>query len=934
MSAWLVTSLARLRDARAVALGLVLLVFVTAGVAAAVPRLLARAADGVLRDEVGAAGVDVRNLQLVQEGRLPTDPSDPMTPIAETANALDEQVPPVVRSLVGSRSWAVDSPRWSIAGGLLNDRTVRFRVQQGAEAHLRLLSGTLPSAEVTDTVETDPQSTLSRTTSALQVALSADSARALHVTVGDTLGLSLDPTDELSQNGPAQAQITVSGIFGVVDPAAAYWFGDSSLEIPVIRNVSPLVSFQDVTVLVAPGAYGHLVADKVNGNYRFRYTWRDALDLGRLSDARVDDTIAALRRMETIFPATAATSGSVGPAAPAALRSGLLRLLQGYQADRAAAIAVIAVVGLGPGAVALATLALAVLHAARRRRVSLAVAASRGASSGQLVGSVVLEGSILAVPAALAGAATAALVVPGGPDAPSLAAAGAVAAAVVALLGAATRPGTLRARPRDERQDIVQRIGARRIAGEVFVVAISILAVVALRQRGLAPVASGDLVPAASGVDPLLVAAPALAGLATGLVALRLLPVPVGLLGAIAARGRGLLPMLALRRAARGGGAALLLVLLAATALGVFSAVVLAHLDGAASAVAWHEAGADFRIWNPNGVVPDELGAATLPGARAVASAYAAPSVDARARPFTLLALDAVAYETVTRGTPADPGMPPTIAAGARAGAASPGASAGPLPAIVGSGLATGAFPYTVGQDVDILVAGQRVTIRPVEIRDSFPAVDGSRFVVVDRSQLAAVPGQEALPATEVFVQAPPSAATALAAALDRRATGVGLVLDDRESIQAAVRATPVLVWVVLGVAAAAALAATYAVFAATLALALAGSDRTIETAHLRVFGLSRRQAAGLLALEHGPVAVAALLAGALLGSGMFAILLPALGLDAIIGTTADVPLSIDPAAAALLVVAIPAILVVGVGLGAVLERAMAPATAVRKGLE
>lgn len=925
MTGWLVASLARLRDARSVALGLVVLVFVTATVAAAVPRLLVRAADGALRDEVGAAGVDVRNLQFVQEGRLPTDPSDPVTPIAETADALESQVPAVVRSLVASRSWVVDSPRWSIAGGLLNDRTIRFRVQQGVESHLRLVSGTFPSPEVTVTEETDAVPGLALQTAAMQVGLSVDSARALHASVGDSLTLSLDPSDELSRSGRAQARVTVSGIFSVADPSAAFWFGDTSLQTPVIRNVSPLVSFQDVTALLAPGAYGSLVSGSSNVAYRFRYTWRDALALDRLSDSNVDDTIAALRRMETIFPASAATSGSVGPVAPAALRSGLLRLLEAHQADWSGAMAVIAVVGLGPVAVALATLALAALHAARRRRISLAVAASRGASPGQLVGSVVLEGLLLSVPAAAAGAAVARLAVPDGQDAISLAGAGAVAAAVVLLLAAAARPGTLRARPRDQRQDIVQRIGARRIAGEAFVVAVAALALIALRERGLA---AAEI---SGGVDPLVVAAPALAGLATGLVALRILPVPLAALGAVAARGRGLLPILALRRAARGGSAALLLVVLAATALGVFSSVVLAHLDGAAAAVAWQEVGADFRIWNPNGVVPDALDAGTLPGARAVAAAYAAPTIDSRARPISLVAVDAAAYEAVARGTPADPLLPAPLLAGAPSGVLAPGVA---IPAIVGSGLATGSFPFTVGQDVDILVQGQRVTIRPLEIRDAFPTIDGSQFVVLDRATLARAPGQLDLPATEVFVQAPPSAAASLAAALDRRATGVGLVLDDRAAIQAEVRAAPVLGSVVAGVALAAALAAAYAIFAVTLALALAGSDRSVETAHLRVFGLSRRQAAGLLALEHGPITVAAIVAGSLLGAGLFAVLLPALGLDAIIGSTADVPLSIDPVVVVLLLVAIPAILVVGVGLGAMLERATAPAFAVRKGFE
>ena len=84
---------------------------------------------------------------------------------------------------------------------------------------------------------------------------------------------------------------------------------------------------------------------------------------------------------------------------------------------------------------------------------------------------------------------------------------------------------------------------------------------------------------------------PLLLGLAAGIVAVRLYPLPVRFLAAVAARRRDLVPALALRRVARQPGvtAAPLLVLLLGVSVSVFAAVMAATLshaqEGAGSAV-------------------------------------------------------------------------------------------------------------------------------------------------------------------------------------------------------------------------------------------------------------------------------------------------------------------------------------------------------------
>ncbi len=94
-----------------------------------------------------------------------------------------------------------------------------------------------------------------------------------------------------------------------------------------------------------------------------------------------------------------------------------------------------------------------------------------------------------------------------------------------------------------------------------------------------------------NGFDPYLAAVPLLLGLAAGIVAVRLYPLPVRFLAAAAARRRDLVPALALRRVARQPGvtAAPLLVLLLGVSVSVFATVMAATLshaqEGAGSAV-------------------------------------------------------------------------------------------------------------------------------------------------------------------------------------------------------------------------------------------------------------------------------------------------------------------------------------------------------------
>ena len=194
-----------------------------------------------------------------------------------------------------------------------------------------------------------------------------------------------------------------------------------------------------------------------------------------------------------------------------------------------------------------------------------------------------------------------------------------------------------------------------------------------LRERGLLAASSATQLPAA---DPLIAAVPALAGIAAGLVALRLYPFPTRLFAAAAALRRDLVPVLAIRRATRAKGAGqILLILLATSAIGTFAAAILVSLDRSADAVAWHDVARRggyrpvrraFRESSTLPRLPGVQGAASVnQGAVSLGSARSRrccwPSTCSRTSPCWL---------------PPGPGLPPELL----------GAGGDPLPAIVSSG--------------------------------------------------------------------------------------------------------------------------------------------------------------------------------------------------------------------------------------------------------
>jgi hypothetical protein len=116
--------------------------------------------------------------------------------------------------------------------------------------------------------------------------------------------------------------------------------------------------------------------------------------------------------------------------------------------------------------------------------------------------------------------------------------------------------------------------------------------------------------------------------------------------------------------------------------------------------------------------------------------------------------------------------------------------------------------------------------------------------------------------------------------------------------------------------------------------MVLAGADRANEVALLRTLGLSDRQTGSLAVAEQGPTVAAAFVMGALLGLGLFVVLRPGLGLDAVVGSRLDVPLDLDAAILAVVIVVLGAAVVGAILLGALAGRSASSIAVVRRGLD
>ena len=903
---------------------LALIVAVTAFLAVSGPRLFNRVADDGLRHAIRRAEPIERNLQLGQIGFL--GGAGGLQSVADAGSRLEAELPESVRALIVGRTHYAESVNWSVVDPPRQQPSwLTFRFAEGAEERVTFVAGRPPTAETTlipgrrGTLPGDPEDA-----TVFEVALSTQIAAELGVAPGDRIELVPDTDDALVGrfSSPVRAAADVVGLYAVNDPDDEFWMNDPSLDLPTVIVVNPNLRLLYGTALLSADAYPELIGKGLPA----RYAWRLFIDPERLDAGGLDELSGDLRQMRTAYPQFVTT---LFDADVTTLQTGFPDLLDEFAAERRTAEAVLVTAALGPAAVATAAVALVALLMVHRRRRAVTLVRGRGASIAQLLASHLVEGLLIAIPAAAAAYLAAVNLVAGrdSPLSPVLAAVVAGGAALGLVL-TVLRPAIAPLRDVERESPSAAHASPRRISFEVLVIVMAAGGAYLLRQRGIAGgSAAGDL----AGVDPLLAAVPALIGLAVGLVTVRLYPLPLAVAGWFADGWRGMVPAFGLRRAARTGeiGSLPLIVLLVTVAIGAFSSTILITLERGQAAAAWQEVGADLAIAPGTRPFPSDFDAGSLSGVEAAASLHVdigALGGRGGAR-VEVNALDTPAYADVTAGTGADADLP-------RALRDPTGPEQAAIPAIVSDELATGGSgQIRRGDEVEMLVAARTVLVRVIDVRDTFPgvAVDGA-WMVVPLNSLRDAVGDRAFPASVIFLRAPGVSAASVQDAMDEilpatRVTGRSEALEE-------LQAGPLVRGVGVGFILAVAIAIAYAALATTIALVLVAAVRSRETAHLRTLGMTARGLLALSIIEHGPAVLTATVIGVALGVGVAWFVAPGLDLAVLIGSPIEVALVVDPLVAGLLLMALVVVLAVGIGLSSWIGRRASLSGSTRQGIE
>jgi len=892
----------RLRAERLGTVLLFLLILLTAFVFSAGPMLLNRVADEGLRHAMSSAAASERSLEFTRVGRIFPGVDDVVEPIVAEGRELEAGFPGVLRELIDGREHVVESIPYLAIQSPRSLTHLELRHQSGIEDHVTLLEGRMPTAETTIVEVPNDLSPdgVGGPAIVYEVAVSQATALELRAGLGERILMTPDRTISLPGAGSwagTFAGIDIVGIFEVDDPPATYWLSDWSLYLPNLVHVTLDTYEVRATALMAPDAYrvfyegppgaGEGAAGHGLGLFPFRYSWRYFLDLGRLNSGLVEDLGRQLTRLETNYPFQSQILESDVPS----MQTSVPRILDAFLRQRVTTESALAVAAIGPAGAAAGALALVALLQVRRRTSAILLVHGRGASGLQVMLAQLLEGLVLAVPAALIGygLATAAI------DArQSSAAVSAVVAVVVGsvliLLLAALR--LARSPAQAARDDPAARLQsrARRVVMDGLLVAIALIGVVLLRSRGV--LGGGP-------VDPYLAAVPALIGLAVGVVALRLYPVPIRALSWLAARGRGIAASLALRTAARDPGAAQLplLVLILATAMGVFSSAALVTIVDGQRASSYQQVGADYRIdAGLADIIPAELSVAGTPGIEAEARAFVQQGLfrggQVRRGTATLHAIETGPYEAVLAGTPAAPAFP---AAFLRRDwvPEQTGTEAAPLPAIVSADIA-GSARLGVGDAFELAIPGGRGTYQIAQVRQRFPGMGSvPNLIVVPYAALEAAFPTRPLSPTTLFARGSPDGEAALRDAVAPYQRRLSMV--SRPQLFTALHDVPLSAAVTDGLALALIVTLAYSALALACGLILALAARRRDMALLRTMGLRTRQVMALVLLEHGPVLLVALTVGVALGIGLSWLVQPGLQLEVFTGPGVDVRLRLDP---------------------------------------
>ncbi|HZT44593.1 MAG TPA: FtsX-like permease family protein [Gaiellaceae bacterium] len=502
-------------------------------------------------------------------------------------------------------------------------RNVVFAFFDGLRDHAQLLAGRWPGAG--------------------EVAIPAPAAAALGLAVGDTV----DARSRLA--GGPRAQVRVAGVYRAERPSSAYWWEE------------PLATAGD-----DGGEYGPLVLTRRSflalGAQSVELRWRLEPDFRSLTIGQSDELRHALAHLSSRLNAGRSSGSQIS------LDTGLPRILAAASHSLQLARAGVLVPSIQVALLALFGLLFTTALLIERRLVATESLRLRGANAAQIVRMAVAEATLIAVPAVAVAPWLAALglrvldyVGPLAdiglrldPRVNPTAYAFAAGAGVVCVAGLALP--ALRARGvaiARERRRIALAGFAQRVRLDLVLVVLALLGYWQLRRyHGVLVDSRGGL-----GIDPFLVAAPAVLLFAGALLSLRLVPLIATLVERITGTTRGIVASLGFRQVARRprAYARSILLLVLAVAIGVFAATYSETWRQSQVDQALHAAGADLLVEpseRPGAPPTVDLGSAY----RALGASAALPAAtdsfelaDAESGDGELLALDARRAATVVR---------------------------------------------------------------------------------------------------------------------------------------------------------------------------------------------------------------------------------------------------------------------------------------------
>ncbi|MEV6548122.1 FtsX-like permease family protein [Streptomyces sp. NPDC051597] len=835
----------RLRTAPGAAGALALLVALTAFLAGALPRGVDGYEDRGLRHAVASAAPENTVLRLAGALPVTNDPEHPDPGTALGPRAMERgfrermaAVPAPLRPDEAQTAYGVRTTQKVVTDPRLDpwlprpeSLPVRLLIASRSSLadHGRLVAGRLPTA------------TAKAGSVTAEAAVTVTTAKALRISPGSVV--------HVPGAGSEPLAIRITGIVRPLNPEASYWATASVLRDPAFTPMSPepdAPHYWYAGLLLGDGSAPVLLG--ADGNAEL-YT--DIAPAAAAMNARQLPGLATSVASLEGGPALAALRQSAGPGTTVATE--LDAVLTQYASVRDSITPVVAVATFGTGTVAAVVLLMAGGLAAARRTTELALLRARGGSLPGIGARLAAETAVVALPSAALGLALAVLTVRGGRLGPALLAAAAVAAVACLALPVRATAAHRTVRTAADRDDLVRaRPSRRRTVAELTLLVLAAGAVYALRRRSTA-----------AGSDTLVSSAPVLIGVMAALLLVRLYPLPLRWAARPAARLRGTVGFLSLARAGRapGGGVLPLLALLTALTTAAFGGSVLAGVADARDRAALYTTGADARI-DSQGPLPPGLAdrVAKVGGVARVAAARVEygvqlPSGDKAA----VIGADPSPYARLTAGT----GL----------GAI----RADDLKTRHGGALAAIASPK-VAADLgrgprEVRVAGYRLQVEVVAVRERTPAVPRGDYLLVD---LAGLGAREP---TTLLV-----AGTGLDAAALRRTVEPSRAAD-APTVQLRSEARHKLVDSPLqsgaeGVyGAAVAAGAGYAVLALLLSLLRGAPERSALLARLRTMGLTRRQGRRLLILEALPQAALAALGGALTGWAATELLAPGVDL-------------------------------------------------------